>query len=345
MPAVRKHLGTIIGIAISLAALALAVRGLPLAETWSVVAGGNYWYVLPATAALLISFIARAIRWRGLLQRRVQPGEAWHAMNAGYLLNNLLPFRLGELARAYLLSRSRSVAAAEVLSTIAAERVLDLLSAVVIIAITLPLVAPTGWMRSAGLSAGVVGVVGMVVLILAAHYRPRFMAVGEWVVGRLPRLSGLLGRVLAQADIFLIGLQPLRDWRLLGVAVFWSAVVWVVSGLVNWMMLYVVLPHPPLVLGYYVLGVAAVAYAVPSSPGQAGVLEAAVVAALRPLGVAQSSAFSYAVLMHSLSYSYTILFGSWALSHYGETLAGLARSAQTLLSRRKPAVVESTGEV
>jgi uncharacterized membrane protein YbhN (UPF0104 family) len=105
-------------------------------------------------------------------------------------------------------------------------------------------------------------------------------------------------------------------------------VTWALSGVVNWLVLSAFLPGSSLGLAFYVLGLAAVAYAVPSSPGQAGVLEAAIVAGMVPLGVAQSVAFSFAVVLHVLTYAITSLLGGWALSHYGETLAALAREAQ-----------------
>jgi hypothetical protein len=292
----------------------------------------------------LVSFVTRSVRWQGLLRGRASLAETFHASNAGFLLNNLLPLRLGEFGRAYLLSRSRVVSGAETLSTIVAERVLDLLSAVTVIAITLPLVASTDWMRAAGWTVGGVAVGGVVALFLAAHQRARLVAGGGWAIRRLPRFSHLLSRLLAQADLFLEGLQPLRDTRLLALAGFWSVATWFLSGLVNWLLLFSFLPQPSLALGFYLLGVAAVAYAVPSSPGQAGVLEAAIVAASLPLGIAQSAAFSYAIVLHLLSYASSAILGGWALSHYGETLAGLSRSAREFLSRRKPVALEPAGD-
>jgi len=233
MRAVRKHWSTLLGIGISLAALALAVRGMPLAEVRAALAGANYWYIFPAFAALLISFVTRAVRWQGLLRGRASLAETFHASNAGFLLNNLLPLRLGEFGRAYLLSRSRVVSGAETLSTIFAERVLDLLTAVTVVAITLPLVASTDWMRAAGWTVGVVAVGGLVGLFLAAHQRARLVAAAGWAIQRLPRLSRPLSKLLVQADLFLEGLQPLREARLLALATFWSAATWFLAGLVN----------------------------------------------------------------------------------------------------------------
>jgi uncharacterized protein (TIRG00374 family) len=338
---VRKHWGTIAGILISLVALALAVRGVPLDDLRQTLAGANYWWVLPSLVVLLASYATRALRWWGLLRAQVSLPETFHAMNAGYLLNNVLPLRLGEVARAYLLSRGRAVTGMETLSTIVAERVLDLLAAVAILAVTLPLVAAADWMRSAGLTMGMVAVAGFVGLWLAAHQRALILRLAGWFIQRIPFLSAHLARLLEQAGHFLNGLESLRDNRRLVSALFWSAATWALSGAVCWLLLFVFLPQASLALGFYVVGVAAVGYAVPSSPGQAGVLEAALVAALVPLAIPHSAALSYAIVLHLASYATAALLGGFALAHYGETLAGLARAAQSFLGQRKPAASET----
>lgn len=345
MRAVRKHWGTLLGVAISLAALGLALRGIPLAGLKRALLAANYWFLIPATALLLVSLVTRAFRWWGLLRAQVALGETFHAMNAGYLLNNILPLRLGEVGRAYLLSRGQAVSGSEALSTIVVERVLDLLTAVAILALTLPFVAAAGWTRSAGWSLGVVAVLGFAGLLLAAHQRARLIALAGRVIRRMPHLDTRLARWLDRADSFLGGLESLRDSRLLAAALCWSAVTWLLSGLLNWTLLFAFVPHPSLLLGFFVLGVAAIAYAVPSSPGQAGVLEAAIVAALVPLNIARSDAFSYALVLHLLSYVATGLLGAWALSHYGETIAGLARSAQAFLGKGKMAAADQSPKV
>ncbi|MBI3763369.1 MAG: flippase-like domain-containing protein [Chloroflexi bacterium] len=329
----RKYWGTVVGIVISLAALAFAVKGIPPAELGKALSGANYWFVIPAALVLFLAFVTRAIRWRGLLRAQVPLGEVFHALNAGYLLNNTLPLRLGELGRAYLLSRSKTVGGAEALSTIIIERLLDLLMTAVILAITLPLVAAAAWVQSAGLTVGAMGIVGFAALVIFAHHRSRLLALGNRGIGRLPRLNTLLARWLVRADSFLSGLEILRDFRQLAIAIFWSLITWTCSAIVSWLLLCSFIPRPSFVVALFALGVGALGYAVPSSPGQAGVYEAAIVAALVPLGVARSSAFSYAVVVHVLNYALVGLLGGWALSQYGETLAGLARSAQTFLAK------------
>jgi uncharacterized protein (TIRG00374 family) len=253
----------------------------------------------------------------------------------------VLPLRLGEVARAYLLSRGQAISGMEALSTIVAERVLDLLAAVVVLAITLPLVAVADWMRSAGITVGILALAGFAGLWLAAHQRALLIRVAGWLIGRVPVLHARLAGLLVQADQFLNGLESLRDNRRLASAMFWTAVTWLLSGLVCWMLLFMFVPRASVALGLYVLGVAAIGYSVPSSPGQAGVLEAAVVAALVPLGISQSAALSYAVIMHLSSYAVAGVLGGVALSRYGETLAGVARAAQTFLSQRKAAPSET----
>ena len=78
------------------------------------------------------------------------------------------------------------------------ERVLDLLAAVTVVAITLPLVASADWMRTAGWSVGVVAVGGLVFLFLASHQRARLVALAGRMIKWLPRLNRPLSSLLAR---------------------------------------------------------------------------------------------------------------------------------------------------
>ncbi len=84
------------------------------------------WQVIAlASLVYFVSLFARVFAWYILLQKRVSFKDAFFAMNAGYLLNNVFPFRLGEIGRALLLDRPEGPKAFEVLSSVVMERVFD----------------------------------------------------------------------------------------------------------------------------------------------------------------------------------------------------------------------------
>src|SRR6266536_1417671 len=100
-----------------------------------------------------------AIVWRTLLRNRASYQDVFFTIGEGYLLNNFLPFRLGEIGRAFLLSRKSDMQFMEILPTIVIERTMDLGYSAVILLAALPFVVGAG-------SAGRIGlIVGIVVLI------------------------------------------------------------------------------------------------------------------------------------------------------------------------------------
>jgi hypothetical protein len=82
--------------------------------------------LVPALVFFLISMGFRALAWRVLLQNKVGYGRVFLTLNEGYLLNNIFPFRLGELGRAFLMSQATDFSGFFVISTIVIERAYDL---------------------------------------------------------------------------------------------------------------------------------------------------------------------------------------------------------------------------
>ena len=88
----------------------------------------------------LLGMVMRALSWKTLLQNKASYGRVFLTLNEGYLLNNIFPFRLGELGRAVLLSQATGLSAFFVLSTISIERAYDVAIAAGLLLATLPFV-------------------------------------------------------------------------------------------------------------------------------------------------------------------------------------------------------------
>jgi uncharacterized protein (TIRG00374 family) len=102
---------------------------------------GNYVLFLPlAVVSQLLSFIFRSFAWQTLLKKKVGVKKLFFTINSGYLVNNIFPFRAGEVARALLLSRNGLVSFWEAASTILIERAFDVLISVSILLGSLPFV-------------------------------------------------------------------------------------------------------------------------------------------------------------------------------------------------------------
>ena len=163
----RKNAQLILGLVVSLLALALAFRGADLGAMATALRKANYFVLAVGIAFYLLGLIFRAISWRVILGGRVPYWRVFEALNEGYLLNNLLPFRMGEFGRAYLVSRRNNLPALEALSSIVVERVIDLLMVVVLLVSFLPLLIGLDWARGAvftSIGLGLVAIIGLITI-------------------------------------------------------------------------------------------------------------------------------------------------------------------------------------
>ncbi len=118
----------IVGLVLSAAALYFAFRNVPINELLEYLTSINYLWVFPALIVLMISFWLRAVRWRLILEssRKISVWRAFHPMMIGFMINCVLPGRLGEVARPVILQQKEQVPFATGLATVAAERIFDL---------------------------------------------------------------------------------------------------------------------------------------------------------------------------------------------------------------------------
>src|SRR5437763_10546226 len=148
-----------VGLAVTIVAGYLAVRGVRWNEAWIALRSSNWWWVLPAIAALAVAVVLRAVRWRSLFapERRPPLGATTRALLVGYFFNNVLPARAGEAARVVALNRSAGTSRAELAATVVVERVFDVLSLVVLLFVASPWLPDVSWATSAAILAGILG--------------------------------------------------------------------------------------------------------------------------------------------------------------------------------------------
>ncbi len=328
----RRNLQWLVGLLISLVALVWALRDVHLAEVSAALRGANYMYALPALGLILLGQAARALSWRTILGRALPFGRVFRALNAGYLLNNVLPFRLGEVGRAYLISRTRQLTTAQALSSVLVERVIDLCMIAGMLTAFLPLVTGLLGGRLALALVFLVPVLALAALFVVARKPAWLLRLVRWGVGLLARLWGQAQRLEDLFHSFVDGLDALHDRRRLLTAATYSAAAWVCAGFSAWLLLLVFLPAASPTMGFFLLVVTGLSIAVPSAPGNIGVWQAAGVAALGVFGVTGGLAFSIAAAHHVANYGLSSLLGAWALAQEGESLGHLAASARGVLT-------------
>jgi len=326
-PRSRTLFGLILGLIISGLALALALRWsgwLALREALRVV---DLRFVAAAVAVFLLSMMARAAAWRALMGWRFSFLRVIAVLNEGYLLNNVLPWRLGEFGRAIVLGRAPGSSVLSILSSIMAERLYDMILAVSLLFILFPFAVDIPGAANTAAVLGIVIVLLVAVLLLMLR-RP------AWVRGVLRRLPGGLDRWQPVWEQLRTGLLVLENGSILRASAFFMLVSWALAGIEYWLVIRAVIPDAELVWAFFMLTLTLLGVAVPSSPGYIGVFEAAGVLALSVFGVPRAPALAAAIILHAMVYLVASGFGLLAMATEGETIASLYRQVQSWLALR-----------
>jgi hypothetical protein len=277
--------------------------------------------LLIAAVLATLTFPLRVVRWR-LLLRRDNGGALpvlplWHAVAIGFMANNLLPFRAGEMVRVVAATRLARTGFGTTLSSIAVERIFDALAVVALLSVgllasSLPEGVAVGGVslaHAARVSGALAGAALMAAALLVA-----FPLAAEGVVRRVLPAGRLTDRIVAMIEGIRQGLSALRSPGRLAGVVFWSLTLWTLNALSFWIA-FAAFGIPVDYAGALVLqGILVVGISVQLAPGFVGQFEAAIVAALALYGVGNDVASSYAIAYHAVTFLPIVLLGFWSLA-------------------------------
>lgn len=325
-----------LGLCVSLGCLWWAARGLindPQARGQFLAAFRVADYrLLPVLLVMLILFYAlKAYRWK-LLLSPLGDFDTWRdcfcPMLAGFAVNNVLPARAGEIVRVMVFARRTSLPVASVFTTVALERILDMLSILVFLSIglfSLPNMLGDAMLIPAFLVAGAasVGVVCAVIFLVWTSASVRFIDRGLALVRVPDRLRSKVRHLMETAAN---GLSSLKSPRKLALIVVVSLVQWLLNGSMMYLSLRSFGVEVPFQAAMVLLGVVALSVAVPSSPGFFGVVQACFTETLKIYPVNQPAVLAASIYYHMMQYVPVTLLGLLWLSRSGFQM----REAETL---------------
>jgi len=297
--------------------------------------------------------VLRAVRWRVLLEP-VHPDSRFvprfGATCIGFSVNNLLPARLGEFARAYALSRTEGLNIGASVASLVAERVFDGLVLAFSLFGTISLPGfPLGegataalLRRTANFGALAFGL-AFVLLWLAARHSPGAVRLFERAASRMlrPDLSRRATRIV---EGFLSGLGVLRSTTTFLKALAWSFVVWFNLSISVWLgLLAFDIVTPGLTGAVFLQAVIAFAVATPSSPGFFGVFEAATRLGLGVYDVPVTEMVSFATSYHIFTFLPVTLLGLSYLRRFGLTWAEMGHSEEIVEAAADPDELADSG--
>jgi uncharacterized protein (TIRG00374 family) len=279
-------------------------RSVDLPELGRQLRAAHWGWALLSTALAPFGLWVRARRWWYLLPPGANPPNLLPAIMIGYMANNVLPLRAGEIVRVYIVARRwRAVGSSAhahpfwtTLATLVVERVLDSLAIVLILAVLVLLVPVPRFLEVAALTVLAIDLIGIAVLIALVAAPDRCARLVARLTGRWPRLQQ---RALAVFRTFVYGLDGIRTPAHIVPLILWTVGVWLAPALAAWTMLEALNLRLPFVASWAILAFVGLGISIPSAPGYVGVFHAAAVLAVGLFGVAQAPALGYALLFHA----------------------------------------------
>jgi len=329
-----RLLRALIGPLLGLLLLAASAWGVAWADLGAALAGARLGYVLLALLSVLLTHVAKALRWKALCKAASGvPARRFIAgIVVGQMVNAALPGRAGDLARIATLGREAPLGYALALGSVVAEKALDGLVLLALVLGLLPLAPAIAGLQplpigiSVGVSSGT---------LLLGLWLVRLAGVRAWLVRCLRRLPGrLVGpwgeRIEAGLERF--AASSWSDWRPWA----WSALIWLLAALTNQLAflafgLRLAWSAAPVLLVVLHLG-----RLIGVTPGQVGIFHALCILVLSTYGVSHGPALAYALVLHLIVVGTPMVWGLLVLRGEGAQWMEWLRAARQWAGRQMP---------
>jgi len=298
--------GRLIGFLLTALFLWIVARNVNPADLAAAFREADYRLVVPATLATLAGYLVRTVRWQRIVKPRapLEFGPAFSVLMMGFAANNLLPARLGEFVRAYLLGRRIGARKTFGMATIILERVCDGLVLIAFLGVVSLLIPLPLWGQEVQVVSSALflaAAVGVLALLTQEDLAVRFIDI---LLHPLPsRLSGPLVRATGS---FISGLHSLKSRRNLLLVLGLSVAVWLLEALSYFLItraFSIWMPASRQALAaLFLLVVVNLGIMLPSAPGYVGTFQFFAVMALGAFAVPKETALAVAISSHLMQY-------------------------------------------
>lgn len=324
-----------VGLVVTGVALWLAIRRVEWSRFVASLEQIEILWIVAGACLFLVSLVIRSARWRLLLRPvlenpkrkdlRLSTIDVFCYLLIGYAANNVLPMRMGEIARAYYVAQQKKTSTCGILATIAVERVFDLLGLVFFVVwLTVAMEIPVEIRASMIIVEGV-AVVAFGVLIALSFVDPKLERPRR-LLGRL-FTQKLVDRLTRLLETFVVGLRTARSRHVLFPVAILSMAIWLLVFVDAFFYTKAFHLGLPFLAAVFVVTVANLGTMIPSSPGGLGVAHYLFVLTLGVWGIAREPALGFAVVRHGVNYLLTTGIGLGCLWATSLSLRSLFRSA------------------
>lgn len=319
----------LLSLLVSGAFLYLAFRNVALAELGEALTHVHFGWLAVSVGISFVIMIFRAFRWQLELRplEHVPLGRLWVVTAVAYMAINLLPVRLGEVVRPWLLSKRSGVSFSNVVGNLVIEKTLDsLVILFYILAGLLTISSLPVWVRRGAIFPAV-GAAALVVLVVLLWWRGEAF-IDRWIVRRLPEKfgAGLKGVITS----ILGGMQILPNPFLLLFVFLVSLALWFLPILSSYVMILAFDIDAPFSAAVVVFIFIGFGTALPNLPGMIGPYQYACVLGLGLFGVAEAEALAYGIVLNAVQFLTLILQGLLAFPLAGVSLSDIRRATPEL---------------
>jgi len=290
----------------------------PFPDLLSALSCARGMWLLIGVITILFAVIVRAQLWAALLGNGVRLSDSFWAESIGYLFTNVLPLRMGDPARVFVMSKRSSLPVVHVATSAAIERLLDVLTILAVLVAIFPFMHVPYQVKKAGIVFGLAVLLMLVALIFLVKLNGR----GERVLKSICRFVPIIPveRVLKIWQELAEGAAALSSARIAVRVLVLSLLTWALSVGTYWCFLRSFQPDATLTEAAFMLVAVCLAITLPSSPGFIGIFQwVGQQALVLPFNGKYDHATALAVTLtlHLLTYILTSLLGVIGLSRFG----------------------------
>jgi len=294
--------GYLVSILLSGLFLYLAIRNVEYERVRNALVSANYTFTIPAMLVVVLSFLPRAIRWGYLLEntKKIRFQSLFGIMMIGFMVNNILPARIGEFTRAWMIGKKEGISRSLSFGTIVLERVFDGFGLLFILGFCILLSPFPRWVKGFGLIGLFIFCLALAFLVILRVKRDFFLK----KTGKLGDIfhKGASRRIFYIMDRFIEGLASLENLKHTGLIVFYSIISQIILA-ISFHILFLSFGFSlPFYTAYFIASIVGLSTMIPSAPGYIGVFQSFCVGGLILFGIPKDIALSYSLVAHIVQY-------------------------------------------
>ncbi len=309
----NRKITVTIGIIISAVFLYFSVRNIDFTQVKQAFATANYFWAIPTGALIIFTMWIRALRWYYLLSgiKRIRRSSLFSSVMIGFMANNVLPVRLGEIVRAFSIAQKEGISRSGSFATILVERIFDSFAILFILAACLILFPFPPAIKKVGYMTFAANIVASIILFSLSRWPVETQNLISKITGIFPvKIHSFVMRLLAR---FMEGLSIFNEGRDTLIVILYTAALWITTALSNFFIFFAFGIYPPFIAPFVVLVVVALAVMLPSSPGFIGTFQYGCTIALALFSIPKEIAFPFSIVLWSSQYFPVTLLGLYYL--------------------------------